>query len=217
MAFLSETWLSDSPELLNDIDDLEMGTGYGLLCKNCLQSARGYSTGGVAIAYQKADLSLKVVDMPGNDYEFLFAVGSMPRFSRIFLAICAYLPPGLPASSVDSALCYLVDAILELKSRFKDPFITISGDCNNYHVSTYLANYPDISLLLTGPTRGDRTLDLIFTNFPDQITQLGTLDPLEDDSNKGFPSDHLVVFCSAELPRFQAYEWTSFSYMRQTE
>ena len=43
------------------------------------------------------------------------------------------------------------------------------------------------------------------------------MDPLEDDMNTGVCSDHLVVFCTAELPRFQAYEWTSFSYIRQTE
>ena len=61
-----------------------MGTGYGLLYKNCPVNARGYSTGGVAIAYCKTDLNLKVVDLPDNDYEMLFTVGSMPCFSRIF-------------------------------------------------------------------------------------------------------------------------------------
>ena len=34
VAFLTETWLSDSKELDNDIIDYELGTGYGLVCKN---------------------------------------------------------------------------------------------------------------------------------------------------------------------------------------
>ena len=53
MAFLTETWLTDSVELSADLEDLEQGTGYSLLCKNRQANDRGYSTGGVAIAYKK--------------------------------------------------------------------------------------------------------------------------------------------------------------------
>ena len=40
---------------------------------------------------------------------------------------------------------------------------------------------------------------------------------MESDLGSGAPSDHGVVFCSVDLPRFQAFEWVSFSYMRQTD
>ena len=69
--------------------------------------------------------------------------------------------------------------------------------------------------MVTGPTRGDQTLDLVFTNYGEKIKQTSVLDPLESDS--GAPSDHRVVCLLAELPRYQNYEWVSFSYMRQTD
>ena len=45
LAFLTETWLSDTEDLDNDIRDLELGTGYSLICKNRPLNNRGYSAG----------------------------------------------------------------------------------------------------------------------------------------------------------------------------
>ena len=59
LAFLTETWLSDSLDLQKDIEELETATGYSLLCKNRPVNTRGYSTGGVAIAYQKSHISVR--------------------------------------------------------------------------------------------------------------------------------------------------------------
>ena len=128
-----------------------------------------------------------------------------------------YLPPNIPASSVKLALDFLADAILELKTHYKDPCISIAGDFNDYNVADELADYPDLQLLHTGPSRGNRTLDLIFTNFSENISESGVIDPLENDLDGGTPSDHGVIFCSVDLPRFQAFEWVTFSYMKQTE
>ena len=55
----------------------------------------------------------------------------------------------------------------------------------------------------------------MFTNFPEQIVDSGTISPLVNDS--GVPSDHKVVYCSASLKRYEAYEWVTYSYMRQTD
>ena len=217
IAFLTETWLSDTPELQNDLEDLHLGTGYGLICKNRPQNDRRYSAGGVAIAFKSSQITFQQINLPDNNYELLFAVGTMPHFTRKFLAICMYMPPGLPVASVSASLTYLVDAILELKSRFKDPFICISGDFNGYDVQSYLDDYPDLVLVETGPTRGYRVLDLVYTNFQLDILESGTLSPLECDSGDGAASDHRVVFCMSELKRFEAYEWQTYTYMRQTE
>ena len=121
IAFLTETWLTDSPELEQDLEELEIATGYRIIHKNRPSNNRGYSTGGVALAYRKSDLSLKPISLPGNDFEILFSVGTLPRFTRVLIAICVYLPPGMSGSSVRSALEYLVDAILEFKNRYNDP------------------------------------------------------------------------------------------------
>ena len=87
IAFLSETWLTDSEELKHDIDDLERGTGYGLLCKNRPPNSRGYSTGGVAIAYKKSQINLSEVCLPGNEYELLFAVGCRTLRESVLLCV----------------------------------------------------------------------------------------------------------------------------------
>ena len=54
-------------------------------------------------------------------------------------------------------------------------------------------------MLETGPTRADRTLDLMFTNFSSSITESGTVSPLSCDLDSGADSDHRVVFCTAGL------------------
>ena len=140
----------------------------------------------------------------------------MPLFTRKFIAISAYMPPGMSASSASACMSFLVDALLEFKTRYKDPFICIAGDFNNYSIQSYLDDYPDLSLLKTGPTRGNKTLDLIYTNFPSQIVESGTIEPLENDLG-GNPSDHMVVYCTAELKRYEAYEWITYSYIKQAE
>ena len=208
--------MTDFPDLTDDIEDLELGTGYSLLCKNRPANMRGYSTGVVAIAFRKSRISFKPLELPGNDYEMLFAEGTLPLFTRKFIAICLYRPPSMPAALAAACMTFLVDALLEIKSRYKDPFICIPGDFNTHQIESYLEDYPDLSLLVTGPTRKEKTPDLIFTNFPLQIIESGLTAPLECDLETGASSDHRVVYCTAELKRFQAYEWITYTYVGQT-
>ena len=72
LAFLTETWLSNSKELENDVEDLELGTGHSFLYKNRDSNTRGYAAGGVAIAFQKNNINLKIVKLPGKDFEIVF-------------------------------------------------------------------------------------------------------------------------------------------------
>ena len=104
LVLLTETWLFDSEELECDIEDLELEPGYSLIYKNRPANTRGYSAGGVAIAYKKSSISLKKIEMPGNDFEFIFSVGTMPNFTRKFIAICGYMPPAMNANAVLSLI-----------------------------------------------------------------------------------------------------------------
>ena len=63
VAFFIETWLTDGVPLQNDILDLEEATGFSMLYKNRLPNARGYSTGGVALAFRKSSISFKLLDL----------------------------------------------------------------------------------------------------------------------------------------------------------
>ena len=81
VAFLTETWLSDTSELHHDIADLELDTGFSMLCKNRRINSIGYSTGGVAIAFRRSHIEFKEIHLPENNFELLFAAGTMPGFS----------------------------------------------------------------------------------------------------------------------------------------
>ena len=74
-----------------------------------------------------------------------------------------------------------------------------------------MANFPDLGEAPVGPTRGGRSLDRTFVSFHDNITECGTVPPLEtDDSEK--KSDHLIAYVEAELKRSAAFKWVSYSY-----
>ena len=60
-----------------------------------------------------------------------------------------------------------------------------------------------------GPTRHDKQIDRIFTNFGSSKTESGTLAPLEsEDSTK---SNHRISYCQAELARLKAFEWQTYT------
>ena len=111
--------------------------------------------GGVAIDFRKSKIILDKMDMPENNYEILFTSGSMPNFSRKFVAICVYMHPSLNPAQVRETRAYLTDSILQMKEKYQDPFIAISGDFNNFNVTDYLDDFPDLVLLETSPSRGD--------------------------------------------------------------
>ena len=127
----------------------------------------------------------------------------MPRFSRKFVAVCVYMPPGMSSASAQSCLGFLVDGLLEIKRRYQDPFIALSGDFNQYKIIEALKDYPDLVLLQTPPTRGGKTLDLLFTNFPSQINASDLIPPLESDLPNRAPSDHKVIHCEVHLKCFE--------------
>ena len=94
--------------------------------------------------------------MPGNDFEIVFAIGSLPLFTKKCIAVCVYMPPSMTTSSSLACLSFLVDSILELKTRYKDPFISVSGDFNSHDICAALSDYPYLVLLRTGPTRKEK-------------------------------------------------------------
>ena len=48
LGVVTETWLSDGRGLEDDVQLFVLGTGLGMLYRNCPNNARGYAHGGVA-------------------------------------------------------------------------------------------------------------------------------------------------------------------------
>ena len=166
VGVVTETWLADGESLQRDLDDLLHGAGVGLICRNRQANNQGVAHGGVAVAYKSGLCSMKevVMDNPEN-YEVLVTSANLPGYSRKLITIACYIPPGYTVARGRGALEYVEDVVLEVKRRFRDPFIVIAGDFNQWEIGGSLVEFPDIREANVGPTRKDKVLDRIFTNF----------------------------------------------------
>ena len=202
VGVVTETWLSDGQGIEDDVRDFVLGTGLGMLYRNRAANARGFSHGGVAVIYQSGSCSFVRLELPNvDDHEVLVALGTIPGHSRKMIVVACYIPPGLAVPAGKKCLDYITDTVLQLKRKYRDPYIVVSGDFNQWDIASALADYPDIREAPVGPTRGSRCLDRIFTSFGDDVVDAGSHPPLEtDDSTHLRRSDHRIAHISAELP-----------------
>ena len=115
-------------------------------------------------------------------------------------------------------MAYIEDLVQEIKRQYRDPFITVASDFNQWDIAGALQDFPDLKEADVGPTRQDRCLDRIFTNFDQDVDETGTVPPLENEpGTKGSKSDHRVAFLHAKLPRLRQFEWISYSYRYYNE
>ena len=70
----------------------------------------------------------------------------------------------------------------------------IGGDINNLGIDKLLGCYPDLVNIVTSPTHGNRTLDIIVTDLHPWYDKANVLPPVQPDvEGNGRPSDHGVV------------------------
>ena len=213
---VTETWLS------GEQDDLKEGLscehGLGFLNKNRNeQAANGVTYGGVGILWRENGCSLKEINMnnPSN-WEVLVAAGGLKGHTRKLAVLACYLPPGYSVREADSALEYITNAVTMLKQKYTDPYIVVAGDYNQWDISGALLDFPDMREVDVGNTRGDRSIDRIFTNVSRSVESAGTLEPLETDDGSR-QSDHRVAYCRAGLARLRTFVWQTYSYRQFNE
>lgn len=92
---------------------------------------------------------------------------------NLFVIAC-YAPPNiLPAEGL---LEYLSDVICEGKRTFEDCSILLCGDFNQWPVQELLVeDHPDLTDVVHGLTRGNKSIDRCFCNFGRSIVVSGTL------------------------------------------
>ena len=78
-----------------------------------------------------------------------------------------------------------------------DPYLVVTGDVNTFDISEGIADYPDVTILPTPPTRGTATLDIIATNINHNATVVTARRPLE--SCDGKLSDHNVMLVESKI------------------
>ena len=121
---------------------------------------------------------LKEIYFPNpEEFEVVVAAGTIQGHARKVLTVAAYLPSNYTADRAGRCLEHIYDIIIELKRRYKNPHIILTGDFNQWDAQKAVEEFRDMKETAAGPTRGTRTIDRTFTNFED-ISEAGTLAPL---------------------------------------
>lgn len=92
-----------------------------------------------------------------------------------------------------------------VKSTIPDPVIYVAGDFNKRDLGPDLELAANLTLMQSGPTRGDSTLDLICTNMQEATAEVCVLPPL--DAAGGVLSDHRCIYLASKLGREQRFRW----------
>ena len=171
-------------------------------------NARGFSHRGVALVYDSTICSFKALPyMNPDNFEVLPCVGSLPGHSRKMVVVSCYVPPGYEARRGKACMEYITDLVLHVKAKYRDPYLVIAGDFNQWDVKAALSDYHDLSEADVSPTRGSRCLDRIFDSFKDSLVEAGSYPPLEaEESTPGRLSDHRIAFADATLPRIRTFK-----------
>ena len=206
IAVVTETWFADGHKLEQESQDLLLGRGIGIITKN-RKPVNGLSHGGVAVLSFASQTKMKEYCFPNpENFEVLIVEATVKHLPRKVYVLAAYVPPGYNVQRGRGCLEHINNAVLDIKSKVTDPYFCIAGDFNQWPVQEYLDDYPDISEIVTPPTRKDRRIDKIFLNC--DTTERTCHPPLETEGEDMVRrSDHLVQFCRAELPGKAFAKW----------
>ena len=188
---ITETWLKNDERMKKEIADMANGENIALLTRN-----RGSRGGGTALAYDSTRASFRIENVPHNKFEILFCAGSMTKLNRKIVVAVIYIPPKKTISEVGELNDFLADALETLHLKYNDPLFVIAGDLNKKELEPALADFPEIKKIITPPTRGTSTLDLVYTNCD---CDARVLPPLLCNDESG-ASDHSVVFLATSFP-----------------
>ena len=93
----------------------------------------------------------------------------------------------------------------------------VAGDFNQWKINEVLEDFVDLSESDVGNTRGDRSIDRIFSNVREREVDVGTVPPLETDDPQAKLSDHRVAFSHIEFPKVAPVKWLDYTYRYYNE
>ena len=170
------------------------------------------------MVYKKSLSHFKSIPIPNPDnFEVLPLIGSLRGTTRKIVVIAAYIPPNYTVPRGKQCLDYIELCVMEAKNKYRNPYIVVAGDFNQWDAPTALQEFVDISEVSVGPTRGDQSIDRLFCNMSRAVIESGTVPPLETEADDAARSDHLVAYVTVDLPRRDAFEWISYTYRHFTE
>ena len=206
VACITESWFKNGVDLRNYLTELEATSGIRILHKSRDGRKKG-SGGGVAMAFDMSSCNFKRKDLKHirKDFEVICAVGRVGKVGQPVAIFALYIPPSMKAADVSLLNEQLATEVAALCSSYRNPAIFVAGDMNHRDICTAVNEVGDFTPLVSGPTRGDSTIDIILSNVPELHSETITLPPLQAD--KGTFSDHKSVYTEAVFPKHRGYEW----------
>ena len=201
IAMVTETWYQSTKQGNEDIDDYAARYSLGAITRNRDSVAtNGRQYGGVAFFFRTSCSSFRefVLDNP-EGYEVLATIGNVKGVRGKIFCLTAYEPPNITLLRARQMHEYISDVIDEAKRVYADCMVLVAGDFNHWPAEEIVEDHVEFQEVTHGNTRGNRSIDRTFCNFPRAITESGTLPPLETES--GLPSDHRIAFGRAVFTR----------------
>ena len=158
LALITETWLRSHIH-----DNVISISGYNIVRRDRLLDTHS----GVCI-YVKNSIDFQVLNFIMNDK--IEAIWLKLRPSRLPMGIpCiiianVYHPRTNKGAKDSYLLSYFYDSMSAIESRFPNCCVLIAGDFNRLDMSRF-CNAFQLKQIVKFPSRGDRTLDVIFTNL----------------------------------------------------
>ena len=183
ITFFTETWLNEAVP-----DDPISINGYQLFRRDRANRQHG----GVCM-YVKTPTECKILsDLHDIDHEVLWAdlrPRRLPRgFSNIVVGLVYHPPDAHDVTMRD----HLISSLEKVESRYPNSAIIMAGDFNKTILPLFrrAAKAFQLKPMVDFPTRGENTLDQLFTNIPEYYSRPSSLPAF------GL-SDHLTVIMKA--------------------
>lgn len=157
LIMLTETWLDESKESLYTIENFVLHT--------CHRKKR--IGGGVAV-YVRADLPVtKICSYANSSVSCYWLMLHYPKHSPIILSVL-YHPPNQSKLVKEETMNHIITTISKQLTKHKMARFLICGDFNDLDTTELATLYP-LEQLVDFPPRGEKKLDLVFTDIDGYI------------------------------------------------
>ena len=204
-AVVTESWFVKGHKLDDFKSTALQEHGLVVIDRNRPRMKSSNPGGGVAIVCNTKKITLKEHPVKRGKHEFIVASGKIHGNSRPLYVIATYLSTRLKAEEYHNHLAHLNAAILRIKTDVVNPYIILAGGFNRTDIQEAIGDYGDISIIHTGSTRSNATLDICATNFSEEIIEVLNHAPLED--HHGNQSDHNFVTYRFALQHRHNFTW----------
>ena len=121
--------------------------------------------------------------------------------ARPIIVCCFYSPPNRKKNP--GLIDHLTVTLQKLTKIHKNAGLIICGDRNHIEIQTFLALDPTLKQLVTKPTHGNKTLDVVCTNLSAYYSESEILPPLTPDNPLlAAPSDHHAL-CARKAKKWK--------------